>query len=94
MTNLQIDTKKLRENGEDILILVKELNEEFDALFNRISNMNTRTYEWIGSSSAEYVRRANIEKTQYKKFTNSLSEYGRILVSAAENFDLLATKKR
>lgn len=94
MANLQIDTKKIRENGEDILILIKELNEEFDMLFNRISNINTRTYEWIGSSSAEYIRRANIERTQYKKFTNSLSKYASALISIADNFDWLISKKR
>lgn len=93
MMNLQVDTNKLKECGEDILILTKELKEEFEVLFTRISNMNTRTFEWVGKSANEYVRRTNIERIQYNKVVEVLNQYGKVLVSTADSFDTCIRKK-
>ena len=87
MANLIVDTKKLKESGEDIIRLTREMNEEINSLFSRISNMNTITREWIGSASAEFIKRSNIEKIQYIKFINSLNKYGQFLIEAANYYD-------
>lgn len=92
MTNLNVDTVKLKESGHDIIALTNELREELEAFFTRLSNMNTRTFEWVGGSSNEFIRRCNIEKTQYIKIANTLSNYGKILIEAADDYDSVAKK--
>ena len=92
MGNLIVDTKKLDESGRDIIALTKELNEEFSALFTRIANMSTRTYEWVGSASEDFIRRTNIEKVQYTKMVNTLNKYGKTLVDTAEEYERYANK--
>lgn len=87
MSNLNVDTVKLKESGKDIIALTRELNEEFEMLFTRISNMGTRTLEWIGPSSEKFIKRTNIEKTQYVKLVNTLNKYGKVLVEVASNYD-------
>lgn len=94
MGNLIVDTKKLNECGHDIISLTKELNEEFDALFTRIANMNTRTFEWVGSASEDFIRRSNIEKIQYTKMINTLNKYGKVLIETASEYDSCARKLR
>ena len=92
MGNLVVDTKKLNESGQDIKSLTRELNEEFSALFTRIANMNTRTFEWVGSASEEFIRRTNIEKVQYTKMVNTLNKYGKTLVDVAQEYESYANK--
>ena len=92
MGNLVLDTKKLNEIGQDIISLTRELNEEFSALFTRIANMNTRTFEWVGSASEEFIRRTNIEKVQYTKMVNTLNKYGKTLVDVAQEYESYANK--
>lgn len=92
MGNLVVDTKKLNESGQDIISLTRELNEEFSALFTRIANMNTRTFEWVGSAAEEFIRRTNIEKVQYTKMVNTLNKYGKTLVDVAQEYESYANK--
>ena len=74
MSNLLVDIDKLNENGQDIIRLSRELNEEFNALFSRISNI-TNTGEWIGPAAQDFVRRTNLEKIQYLKMKDSIYKY-------------------
>lgn len=92
MGNLIVDTKKLSESGNDILTLTSELKEEFEALFARITNMNTRTFEWVGPASEDFIRRTNIEKIQYIKILDTLNKYGKILTYAAQEYENSAKK--
>ena len=87
MSSLIVDTAKLSESGQDILTLTNELREEFDALFTRISNMSTKTLEWVGTSSEDFIRRTNIEKIQYIKLIEILKKYGSILINAASSYE-------
>ena len=87
MDNLNVDTAKLNESGQDILLLTNELRSQLDALFNRISNMSTKTLEWVGQSSENFIRRTNIEKIQYMKLLESLNLYGKALVETANSYD-------
>lgn len=92
MENLSIDTIKLNESGQDIIALTRELKEEFDMLFTRISNMRTRTLEWVGSSSEQFISRTNVEKIQYNKLINTLNNYGKILVDASIEYSNVVKK--
>lgn len=92
MANLSVDTAKLSESGQDIISLSTELKEELDALFSRITNMNTKTFEWVGGASNEFIRRTNIEKIQYMKVVNTLKNYGKILTDAALEYESVSKR--
>lgn len=87
MDNINVDTVKLKESGIDILNLAKELNEQIETFFSRISNMSTNTREWVGNNANEFIRISNIEKIQYKKLIQSLNSYGNFLINAAYNYE-------
>lgn len=89
-----VDTNKLREDSRSLVELTKELNEEINSLYLRISNMGTRTLEWVGSSSENFIRRSNIEKVQYVKMINSLTKYAKFLEIVANEYDSLINKVR
>lgn len=92
MSNLNVDTAKLQESGQDIITLTRELKEEFDVLFTRISNISTRTLEWVGAASEQFISRTNVEKIQYMKIINTLNSYGKILVETSNNYDSVVKK--
>lgn len=87
MDNINVDTVKLKESGIDILNLAKELNEQIEMFFSRISNMSSNTREWVGNNANEFVRISNIEKIEYKKLIQTLNSYGNFLVNAANNYE-------
>lgn len=93
MYSLNVDTNSLKESGQDIISLTSELNEEFQALFSRISNMNNRTFEWVGSGADEFIRRTNIEKVQYLRLINVLKKYGKILIDVANEYEIVAKQE-
>ncbi len=85
MSNLLVDVDRLNESGKDIVRLSNELNEEFNALFSRISNV-TNTGEWIGPAAQDFVRRTNLEKIQYLKMRESISKYGNLLINISDEY--------
>ena len=87
MNDFEIDTKELYTLGSDIMKLSGELNEEFEELFKRITNVNKTTGEWIGNSANEFVARAKLEKVEYVKFKNSLYNYGKSLCDIATEYE-------
>ena len=94
MENLRVDTEKLNTSGEDIITLTRELNEELNAFFERVTNIGVKTNEWIGASSQEFVTRTNMEKIYYNKIVNTLNSYGKILISASNEYKTHVNKLR
>lgn len=87
MSKLIVDTNKLLTSGNDIISLTRELNEQVNMLFSRISNMNSNTLEWVGASADEFIRQANIQKSQYIKMIQILNKYGNVLKNAANYYE-------
>ncbi len=87
MQKLIVDTTKLRESGKDLLALTKELNEELNVFFERITNIGIKTNEWSGISKQNFVMRTNSEKIYYNKILNTLVNYSKILTTAADEYD-------
>ena len=90
MNNFDIDTKELYALGMDITLLSKELNEELSNLFMNLSNINHNV--WKGVSANEFARRANIEKIEFLKFSDSVYKYGKSLCDIAEKYDSAVMK--
>lgn len=87
MANINMDTVKMRENGKDIMQLTSDLNELLINLYKRIELMPSTTLEWTGNSAFEFVRRLNVEKTEYFKMKDILYKYGKALVDSAEEVE-------
>lgn len=82
-----IDTKSVRENGNDIMTLSTELSEVFEDMFNRLTSINTKTLEWYGNAANEYVKRVNIEKANFMEFKDEIYAYGKYLNTVADLYD-------
>jgi len=89
MSDINIDTVKMRDCGKDIMNLAESLNGTIEAMFSRISNMQIRS-EWIGDSSGLFTKLAEADKAQYIALKNSLYAYGSYLVDCAEQFEKTA----
>lgn len=92
MSKVDIETKELYLCGQDIMQLTNELNEQFETLFNRIDGINKNTFEWVGTSSNEFVRRSNIEKKEYYRIKDELYNYGKILTEIANEYENLSSE--
>lgn len=86
MAKLDIDTKKMRECGNEIMKLSISVGEDISKLFDKIQNMPI-TGEWIGESAIAYANRARYEKMLYLQFKDVLYNYGKYLVDGAEEFE-------
>lgn len=87
MERFLIDTAKTKQSGADIIRLANELNEQINALYSRLSNMNKTTMEWVGDAANEYIRVANLQKAQYTKIVKILKQYGKNLIDTAELYE-------
>ncbi len=94
MANINVDTTKMRECGEDIMELSNELGENFEQLFTRLANMPAKTFEWVGSSANNFAITTNIEKSDYVKLKNNIYMLGKHLVESADSLDETIKKSR
>ena len=94
MANLNVDTTKMRECGEDIMELSNELGENFEQLFTRLANIPAKTYEWVGNSANTFAMKANIEKSNYVKLKNDIYRFGKHLVESADSIEETIKKSR
>lgn len=84
---INVDTIKMRECGKDIIKITNTLNELYNGLFSRISNMPTNTGEWVGESADKFVTLANIDKVQYLNYNNEIAKMGKLLVDYSYKFE-------
>lgn len=91
-TNIDIDTKKIKEAGNNIVNLSFELIEILNNFYRRIDEIPIKTREWVGSKAIDYTKLCDIEKEEYMKYINSLKLLGNSLVTYSENLDNIAKK--
>lgn len=87
MSEIYVDTEKMRNCGNTILDLVEEFKATLDAMFTRIENIPLNTKEWVGESATLFVNLANKDKVQYYNYATSLYKYGKYLVDCADYYD-------
>lgn len=87
MAKLDIDTRKMRECGNEIMKLSISIGEDFTKLFDRIQNMPITTGEWVGQAAVAYANRAKYERMLYLQFKDVLYNYGKYLVDGAEELE-------
>ena len=92
MAEIDVDTIKMRECGNDIMQLATEIGQEFSTIFDRINGMNSKTFEWTGKAADAYISRTSKEKLQYFEFKDILYQYGKYLVDSSNDIDSTASK--
>ena len=90
--NIEIDTDKLREIGNDILNEANNYKTNIDYLKNRINNINPKTCEWIGSSALEFIDKFNIDYNKYNDVYILFKEYGNYLIDCSNKIDNIIKK--
>ncbi len=92
MIDLNINTNKLRECGQDIIQLEKEYVQLINELFNRIEQVPTVTEEWLGVSSLRYSKQVGTEKEPYLLYGQELKRIGDFLVQLADDTETIVNK--
>lgn len=87
MAEIEVNTTKLRECGNDIMSIANSLENDINDLFDRINNMPVNTYEWTGEAAMAFAKRAKLEKQQYIELKNCLYKYGKYLVECSTNLE-------
>jgi len=82
-----IDTNKLKDSGNDILENVKLYKEVIDSYFDKINNMTSNTFEWIGNKANDYVEQVNNDYKFYYDIYDILLSYGQYLIDTGENIE-------
>lgn len=90
MTEIYVDTVKMRNCGNEVLDLVEQFKAVLDAIFERIEKMK----EWVGESAQRFIALTIADKTQYYNYANSLYSYGKYLIDCADYFDNLMNDLR
>lgn len=94
MENINIDTQKIRECGQDIMNLSVELNEIITVLFDHINTLNNKTGEWQGSSATKFIAAAGVDKIQYLKMKESIYQSGKYLTTYADSMERVINEVR
>jgi len=84
---INIDTKKIRENGTDLVNLSKEMTEILDTMYEKINDLPKAGGSWEGESTAAYIKNANLDKLQYQTFIKDFYAMGKYLIDYADHMD-------
>ena len=90
--NLNIDTQKMRECGNDLLILTIELNTLFTELFERLEKISDVSGEWVGLSANQFISQVKVDKVQYFNLNNSIAKEAKLLIKASDELDTYISK--
>lgn len=78
-----IDTDKLREIGNNILDEANNYKNSIDFLNNRINNINSKTFEWVGIGSYDFIDKFNFDLKMYNDIYIFIKEYGEFLINCS-----------
>ena len=82
-----IDTEKLKEYGNNILESANNIKNNLDYLHERINNINSKTFEWIGNESNDFIDKFNNDYNNYNDIYLFIKEYGNLLIDCSNKVD-------
>ncbi len=94
MEEIKVDTKRIRECGDDILKLVEELKLTYNEMFTRFEKIPTETREWVGPTAEKYSAAVLGNKPTYMNFAKDLYKYGEYLINCANAYDEIVNQVR
>ena len=86
MVNTQVDTKRLKDTGHDIVALSMEYSEVINAIYDKINGYSQADI-WVGPSAENYIQLVSTEKTTYDAVGRIINSYGKTLIEHAENYE-------
>lgn len=87
MSTINVDIEKIKESGQDIEDLAFDFIELINKFYNRINMIPTKSNEWVGNSSKEFVRLCMLEKSNYIMYGNAIKELGVSLINYSEKLE-------
>lgn len=81
------DTNKMRECGKELIELSNSAEEIINEIHELLSNMPTKTAEWVGPSANTFANIINSKKKQYIKLTDQLHLMGSNLIDDGNAYD-------
>lgn len=88
MKYIDVDTSKIYECGKSMVDLSLTLREIITTIFGNIDNLANNNV-WLGNSSNSFRSMANVDKIQYLKLQEFLSQSGNYLMQYAETINKL-----
>lgn len=82
-----IDTDKLREIGNNILSETNIFKSNIDFLYDRINNINSKTFEWVGNGANNFIEKFNLDFNYYNDIYVFLREYGNYFIEFSNRID-------
>lgn len=90
MPKIEIDTTKMKINGENIESIARELSNLFDDIFKTLNSLD-KSGAWIGtsynSSVMKYEDRVLRERYIYNNFAKSVKSIGSKMKECADEFE-------
>lgn len=78
-----IDTANLKELGNSILENANNYKENIDFIHKRINDMNSKTFEWIGKGSLEFINKVNNDCILYNDIYVFFRDYANFLLDCS-----------
>lgn len=94
MSQIEVDTRELRDKGLHMRNNVKILNDNLNKLFKRIEEVPSVSNEWVGDSSIKFVQFAKVDKTKYYKIKDDLDIYGKYLCDFSDSLEIFINQVR
>lgn len=87
MTKVNADISQIREFGNDVLVAVDSYKQNVNNLFEKMNGVPTKTKEWIGEASNNYVTMISNDRNQYDSYGDGLEKFGNQLLDYADKLD-------
>lgn len=87
MAQIEIDTTKLKECGQNVMDLAIDIGEDFTQLFDRIKKMPYSTGEWVGPAAERYATNVGNEKALYMQVKDIIYSMGKFLFDNATEIE-------
>lgn len=87
MEKINVDTTKMKEAGNNIIVATRDFSKDIANLKKRIEKMTTETYEWEGNSADKFVTIVSSQLLELDSFIATLNEYGEELITTAQNYE-------
>lgn len=75
----KINTEKIREISDDVIVQSNQFEILINKLFKRFSEVPYNTKEWIGDKSELYFKTISLDKSEYINFANEIRNFGKVL---------------
>lgn len=87
MEKIDVDTTKMKEAGNNIIVATRNFSLDISNLKKRIDKMTTDTFEWEGNSADNFVNRVDAQLLELNSFIATLNQYGQELIENAQNYE-------